>query len=348
MNSKQIKKKINLIIRDLENQRKIYHPTHFWLEVCNNFIKIFIKKGFVNFRRNKLATNYFVPMYNFLNEKKTNLKYSNFEKTSKKFQHYYKNLIYGKLEAFDDYKTFKAGDEQNKSIKLHKFTESKIGRPLEQFNFENKLFSRSSLNYLLGLVFLKKNIQKFKAKTFLEIGGGFGTLGEILYQSEIKGLKYINIDIPPISLVSEYYLTKNFGTKNVDSYFQNRKKNKIFIDKIKKKITCLSSWQIEKLLGKIDIFVNFISFQEMEPKVVRNYINHVIRLSPKFILLRNLREGKQIKSKFRNGVIKQVKKNDYIKFLKKKYKMINSNILPFGFKTYDNFHSELLIFKKKN
>ena len=56
----------------------------------------------------------------------------------------------------------------------------------------------------------------------------------------------------------------------------------------------------------------------MEPKVVKNYINHIIRLSPKFILLRNLREGKQIKSKFRNGVIKQVKKNDYIKFLKKK------------------------------
>ena len=39
------------------------------------------------------------------------------------------------------------------------------------------------------------------------------------------------------------------------------KKNKIFIDKIKKKIACLSSWQIEKLLGKIDIFVNFYRFR---------------------------------------------------------------------------------------
>ena len=105
-------------------------------------------------------------MYNFLNEKKTNLKILILKKTSKKFQHYYKNLIYGKLEAFDDYKTFKAGDEQNKSIKLHKFTESKIGRPLEQFNFENKLFSRSSLNYLLGLVFLKKIFKNLKQKRF--------------------------------------------------------------------------------------------------------------------------------------------------------------------------------------
>ena len=38
----------------------------------------------------------------------------------------------------------------------------------------------------------------------------------------------------------------------------------------------------------------------MEPKVVRNYINHVIRLSPK-LLLRNLREGKQIKSNLEMG-----------------------------------------------
>ena len=133
---------------------------------------------------------------------------------------------------------------------MHKFTESKIGRPLEQFNFENKLFSRSSLNYLLGLVFLKKNIQKFKAKTFLEIGGGFGTLGEILYQSEIKGLKYINIDIPPISLVSEYYLTKNFGTKNVDSYFQNRKRIKFLLIKLRKNY-CLSSGRLKSCLEKL-------------------------------------------------------------------------------------------------
>ena len=70
--------------------------------------------------------------------------------------------------------------------------------------------------------------------------------------------------------------------------FKIEKRIKFLLIKLRK-ITCLSSWQIEKLLGKIDIFVNFISFQEMEPKVVRNYINHVIRLSPKFILLRNLR-----------------------------------------------------------
>ena len=58
-------------------------------------------------------------------------------------------------------------------------------------------------------------------------------------------------------------------------------------------------WQIEKLKGKIDLFVNFISFQEMEPEVVKNYLLKVINLKPKYILLRNLREGKQIKKKIK-------------------------------------------------
>ena len=58
----------------------------------------------------------------------------------------------------------------------------------------------------------------------------------------------------------------------------------------------LPNWKIEDLRGSIDLFVNFISFQEMEPHIVSNYILHVQRLSPKWVLLRNLREGKQLAS----------------------------------------------------
>lgn len=344
---KNIKYQLNLVAQDLNIQKKIYHPTTFWKNVSLNFNNIFKKKGLKNFRRYNLSTNYFVPMYNFLREKNLDTLKKKSKNYSKKFKYYLENLISGEFEALSDYKTFLAGDNKKKNPVLNKFSESKIGRPIEHFKFDNKFYSRSSLNYLLGLVFMKRNIRKFSPKTFLEIGGGFGTLGEILYSSKIKNLRYINVDIPPLSLVSEYYLTKNFGTKNVESYFENRVKKKISINKLKKKITCLCSWQIEKLVGKIDIFVNFISFQEMEPDVVKNYMKHVIRLSPKFILLRNLKEGKQKKTSKRNGVLRQIKKNDYIKYLKTKYILKNNNVRPFGFKTFDNFHSELLLFEKR-
>ncbi len=343
MNKKLILEKIRVLKKDYETKNLIYHPTTFWKNISDNFTEIFKKKGLKNFRNYALSKNFFVPTYNFFGEK--NLK--NVKENTKKFRHYLKILVNGKLEAFSDYKVFIAGDNKNKPPILHKFSESKIGLPSEHFNFDNKYYSRSSLNYLLGLVFFKKNSNKFSPKTFLEIGGGFGTLGEILFSSNIKNLRYINVDIPPLSLVSEYYLTKNFGSRNIDSYFSNRKKKYIKIKKLKKKITCLCSWQIEKLIGKIDVFINFISFQEMEPEVVKNYIKHVQRLSPKFILLRNLKEGKQIRTKRSIGVLKQTKKKDYIKYFKKNYSLINSNINPYGFKTYDNYHSELLLLKKK-
>ena len=58
----------------------------------------------------------------------------------------------------------------------------------------------------------------------------------------------------------------------------------------------LPNWKIEDLRGSIDLFVNFISFQEMEPHIDSNYVLHVQRLSPNGVLLRNLREGKQLAS----------------------------------------------------
>ena len=51
---------------------------------------------------------------------------------------------------------------------------------------------------------------------------------------------------------------------------------------------------MEDLEGDIDLFVNFISFQEMEPDIVINYVKRS-QVYPKYILLRNLREGKQKK-----------------------------------------------------
>lgn len=76
------------------------------------------------------------------------------------------------------------------------FSESAVGQPVEHFSIEGKLYSRSSLNYLMGLSFLKKFIDFSSIKTVMEIGGGFGTLGEILHQVS-PATRYINLDIPP-------------------------------------------------------------------------------------------------------------------------------------------------------
>jgi len=201
------------------------------------------------------------------------------------------------------------------------------------------------LNYLLGLSFLKRNIDDFIPKTVLEIGGGFGTLGEILGKSNITDFKYINLDLPPLFLMSEEYLKKCFGKE--EDFFDHAENlhGEIKIEEMPK-FTFLPNWRIEDLRGEIDFFVNFISFQEMEPHIVHNYAKKVIELSPKFILLRNLREGKQKKTQKNIGVRDPIFREDYLTFFEN-YSLLSSDSDTFGYKTSDNFHSELLLLKKK-
>lgn len=344
------KNKLILLKKELKNQKKIYQPTIFWKKLTYSFFKIFYKKGINNFRSDKLANDFFVPLFHLKRDRLAR-KVETFVKKQKKKSFKVATEILKQIEghnqAFSDYRTFKAADDPLKPPYIHLFSENKIGKPIEQFNFDGKMYSRSSLNYLLGLSALKKINNNFVPRTVLEIGGGFGILGHILGQSKIKNFRYINLDLPPLSLITENYLTRVFGKKKVTNYFKINEYKKIRIKELK----CFSSlccWKIENLEGKIDLFVNFLSFQEMEPNVLKNYINHVVRLKPKYILLRNLREGKQKKTKDNFvGVKKQIKFKDYIQFLNKKYQLVEKNVTIFGYKTIDKFNSEILIFKKK-
>jgi len=330
----------------LKNIKKIYKPSIFWEDLNASFTNIFNNKNIKKFRRNELANNFFVPLYTNIREGKTDeiLKLVKKKKFSNRFKTDIRNFITGKNAAFADYRTFVSGDVKNKFPLLNKFSESKIGTPKEHFKFEGRYFSRSSLNYLNGIVFLKQNTKNFVPKTILEIGGGFGSLAEILKYSGIKEFKYINLDLPIILKVCNYYLSKIFSVKEITHNITPIKKD-ININKLNK-ISLLENWQIENLIGKIDLFVNFISFQEMEPNIVKNYLNQVSRLKPKYILLRNLREGKQMRNKNSIGVKKPTKLKNYINFLRGNYELVKKNTIPYGFLTYDNFHSELYLFKK--
>ena len=115
--------------------------------------------------------------------------------------------------------------------------------------------------------------------------------------------------------------------------------------------TVLNTWQLPKLKGEFDLFVNFISFQEMEPDVIKNYIHHIKRLKCKYILIRNIKEGKASKEDTisNKAFVKiPVTSDFYISaFTEKNYQLLASNIIPYGFTTCDGFNSELLIFELK-
>ena len=249
------------------------------------------------------------------------------------------------MSALADYRVLLAADTPNRFPQLHTFSESAVGLPVEYFEFDGHRYSRSSLNYLLGLALLKKHLDGNVPRTVLEIGGGFGTLGEVLAHAGIEGLHYIDIDIPPMNFVAQHYLSEVLGKEQVATYAQTADRTTIEIDSLPQ-IAVLCSWQIEKLLGQVDLFVNFISFQEMEPHIVKNYLSHVTRLGAKWILLRNIREGKQRRKDGLIGVDNPILGDDYLAMLSG-YELIERNVFPFGYQTVDGFHSELLLLKLK-
>jgi putative sugar O-methyltransferase len=343
---------LTLARQDMRAQSELYQPTVFWDEASSRIVEEIRAHGVESFRSLPEPLGFFVPTYavpgsgfsteqvdallsclrrDFPDAKKPELALSQF--------------LSGEMAALADYRTLLAADDPGAKPYLHRFSESAVGAPVEHFEFDGRHFSRSSLNYLLGLALLKKHLAGDVPRTVLEIGGGFGTLGEVLGASGVEGLRYIDIDIPPTSFVAQYYLNAVLGPERVATYVQTRARQSIPVSSLPL-ASALCSWQIERLHGQIDLFVNFISFQEMEPHIVSNYVGHVSRLRARWVLLRNLREGKQVRKGGWVGVEHPILGDDYLAMLSG-YELVERNVVPFGYRTVDNFHSELLLLRRK-
>ena len=342
---------LELALSSMKAQKPIYQPTAFWAAASERIAHDLIQAGIAEFRRNPTVTSYFVPKYSGpasgLNhaqaELLTHVLHDQHPQATKAHQAWH-HFVSGQQAALADYRVLLSGDRPQQLPHLQHFSESEFGHPIEQFVWNGQRYSRSSLNYLLGLCFLKAHLGDDVPRTVLEIGGGFGTLGEIWAQSDIPGWKYIDIDIPPTQFVADQYLKAVLGESQVTGFNDIPNQQNIAISDLKN-ASVLCSWQIEQLQGEVDLFVNFISFQEMEPDVVANYLNQVDRLQSRWVLLRNMREGKQIQKDGHVGVKTPIRSDDYVQMLPN-YQLVARNVHPFGYETVDGFHSELQLFKR--
>ena len=325
----------------------LYQTTMFWRNANDMLTKNIINKGVENFRKLLPCLNMFVPSYsmNFnssntaLYEKvKNNI--STELKLSKNNLLLIEQLVSGQLLAQNDYNIFLATDI-DKPPYISNVSESNIGEPINQHEFNNKKFSRSLLNYLLGINFLKKHIDTSEIKTVFEIGGGFGTLAEILLHDPRNDIFYLDFDIPPVSFVSSYYLKQLLGKRFLN--YKEICERKIDISDIHKyaDAAVVPAFEIENIQLDCDLFVNFISFQEMEPNIVENYLKHIKRVNTKYILLRNIKEGKNPQK------VETPITSDYYDRYLPDYELVATNVLPFGYRTPDGFNSELRLYKRK-
>lgn len=295
---------LETMLSDLDTAPELYRPTDFWRTGLERVVADLRERGFVEFRRHPSATYFYAPRYapvarplalasKVLSRAGTNGK-----------------LVANRLDqvpvARGHHATVVGLDPSESGLKIADADESSVGAPTEQLEFDGRRYSRSSLNYLRGLVALKRAVPDLTVKTVLEIGGGYGTLGEILVPQN-PGLRYIDVDIPPVAAVATYYLQQVLGADQVLDYGSSRELERIEIARLEQRVAVLCSWQMPKLAGQVDLFANFISFQEMEPEVVENYAKLVTRLGARYLLLRNSPTGKP-------GVREPMLRKHYLEF----------------------------------
>lgn len=250
---------LETMLGDLSSAPAQYRPTNFWSSVLNQVTDVIKQYGIESFR-DESAITCFVPHY-----------------TDQEKQYF--------ISAIEDYRIFLAADPNTRPDLRH-ISESTEGNPTQHYVFDGKNYSRSMLNYLKGLAFLKKTVGTSSIRRVLEIGGGYGTLGEIFLKSDYDNSVYIDVDIPPAAYVATRYLQKVFGENSILDYSQTRHLDVIDLSQIEQnhRGAVLMPWQIPAVRGEVDLFVNFFSFQEMEPDVVENYARFVDSCKPAYLL----------------------------------------------------------------
>jgi putative sugar O-methyltransferase len=296
------------MLQEMEQCDAIYRPTNFWGPGVEELLSDMRSKGIDRFKSWPTASFWFYPIYG-----------RGFTKTAidatfdaalavnpKATRRQITSALTGLSDAQRDFDAARLfWDQRNWPADIETLGESRVGRPPQYHRVsksENGGWGRPYLNYLLCMSALSRHVQQ-PPKSFVEIGGGFGVLGEIVMSRDPEA-RYVNFDIPPLLTVASYYLTELFGRDRVIVYDQSiPQSGPLKIDRS----ACLPNWRVQDLTGNYDVFVNSFSFQEMEPHVVEHYIASVAAMGVRYVVSLNSRKGKPIASNEQKiGVVEQV------------------------------------------
>jgi putative sugar O-methyltransferase len=178
-------------------------------------------------------------------------------------------------------------------IDLLKYGESDVGNSPQRFRLagaDGPRYGRPYLNYAKILA-AYSTVTSRPPRTVLELGGGFGALGELMHQHSPESV-YVDVDIPPLTNVAGWYLGKvidgkpTLGPRDFIPGPNDGTWTTGFAASI-------PSWRLPECpAGKFDLFVNAFSFQEMEPETVSSYADLVAQIGPLHVASQNSRGGK--------------------------------------------------------
>jgi putative sugar O-methyltransferase len=337
---------LELMLEDMQTADALYRPTRFWELGVPPIVADLRRLGFESFRSHPSARWYVgcyaEPWYREHGGLVRPLfRTADLLSGDRRFGTRLQRIVEGIPMLEREYDVFTTSQDE-RSPRLLGISESNVGHPFQQVAIDGIKVGKNFLNYMRGLSFLKRHVDLETVPRVFEIGGGFGSLGEIVLKMNTRTF-YLDVDIPPIAAVATYYLREIFGHDAVYGYDQSRGLTSIDLDSIatKYRAAVLCPWQLPRIEGVMDLFVNFISFQEMEPHVVRNYARLASHITQKCVLLRNSRHGKsRARSDTDLGVVEPTRMDDMIGMFTD-FEVAVRHSGAFGNATWDGHVSEL-------
>lgn len=281
-------------LEELKVCDELYRPTNFWGPSLEQLLGDLDRMGLERFKSWPRATFWFQPYYGNKFSNKTIQE--TFKHAKAANPHARKDFVIaalnGSYNARRDYDAARlAWDNDRWPIDLTAHGESSFGTPWQRYRLlpdnQDLGFTRPYLNYMLMMAALSRHVDA-PPKSVLEIGGGYGSLGEFLMAHDPE-LRYVDLDIPPLVTVASYYLTELFGDERVLTY-NDEIPTTGKIDTPRS--ACLPNYRLPDLTSSFDLFVNSFSFQEMEPHVVDNYVQKVADLGVTYVASLNSLKGK--------------------------------------------------------
>jgi len=276
----------------LERCDPIYRPTNFWSPGVRRLLDDLQTLGLDSFKSWPMADTWFYPTYGSgLTAATIESTYQYAVKLDARLQKgWLTTTLAGGYQARRDFDAVRlTWDQARWPFDLERLGESAIGKPAQIFRLTPPSmvgWTRPYLNYLLCLAALSRHVDG-PPQRFLEIGGGYGVLGEILMSRDPDAC-YVDLDLPPLLTVASFYL---------DALFDGRVA--VFDDAVAETgpiriagSACLPNWRIGDIAGPFDVFFNSFSFQEMEPDVVEHYIGQVAAKDVAYVVSLNSRLGK--------------------------------------------------------
>lgn len=158
--------------------------------------------------------------------------------------------------------------------------ENNLGKPTTLIEHtDDRMIGEATLKSVIHTSYIHKYLNPESRKSFLEIGGGYGALCSTILRTTKEVERYLLIDLPQTCYITTQFLKALFPGEVV-SYMEVRNVKEIGIETFgKRRIIVAPTWMLPKVNLRFDCFINTASFQEMEKKIIRNYLNYVKKLA---------------------------------------------------------------------